>query len=301
MIKLPHESFGFILRTYSDTNEKIVYRLSHRSVAMKAGLRERDHVIEINGVNISDENHNQVKSRITFSGHELRLLVVSKEDMQWFKNNCLVPKSEDCIRCTPDTGHSESPRVQNPVHRQQNGATEKKPLDRSVSDMPEYRQSASVVPFNGVRVLPEGEFPQPQSLRQSYHEEDEEDGRTVVSKMPQPVPRRKSRSGSIIAIHGVVASMPIEEIQMDEVQNSGSKSGSDSGLSSGVAHDPDPERELNHRVGLPNLNKSAAEFKQQISQVDEESGKRKNRKYRKNNRDNENNNGKFNPGIERQI
>lgn len=97
MTKSAHEDFGFVLRTYKDTQEKLIVRLDRNSVAQRTGIREMDHVIEINGVNVAKENHSQACGRIRNHGNELSFLVVADKDMMWFRRQSLVPRAKDCM------------------------------------------------------------------------------------------------------------------------------------------------------------------------------------------------------------
>lgn len=120
LIKSPgqRESYGFVLRTYHDTMEKMIVRVDGDGIAIRTGIKEMDFLIEVNGVNVSRENHQQVTSRIRNSMDEISLLVVSPEDMTWFRRNSRVPKSSEAVMIeTPGrAGRSEvtvrdSPRL----------------------------------------------------------------------------------------------------------------------------------------------------------------------------------------------
>ena len=97
LIRTPgqRESYGFVLRTYHDTMEKMIVRLDENGIAMKTGVKDMDFLIEVDGVNVSKENHQQVTSRIRNAADEISLLVVSPDDMVWFRRNSKVPKSAD--------------------------------------------------------------------------------------------------------------------------------------------------------------------------------------------------------------
>lgn len=97
LIKSSHEPFGFVLRTYRDTNEKVIVRMDRNGIAQRTGLKEMDYIIEINGVNVAKENHNQVTARINSLGNELSLLVVGVKDMQWFRRQSIIPRAKDCV------------------------------------------------------------------------------------------------------------------------------------------------------------------------------------------------------------
>lgn len=60
-----------------------------------AGLRVNDIIIEINGVFVGKDTHQQVTDRIkAHSDDEVRLLVVTEAEMDIYRNYGLVPSSE---------------------------------------------------------------------------------------------------------------------------------------------------------------------------------------------------------------
>jgi hypothetical protein len=106
MSKAWDDDFGFILRTYKDTQEKVIVKVDKNSVAERTGIRENDHVIEINGVNVAKENHSQTCERIKNHGNALSLLVVGAKDMIWFRRQSVVPKAQDCVVFTTRPSNS---------------------------------------------------------------------------------------------------------------------------------------------------------------------------------------------------
>lgn len=92
LIKRPGESFGFSLRTYEDTKEKVITRVDRGLPADVTGVRETDVVIEIDGANVTKDSHRMITARITTASKEIKLLVVSQNDMKWYKANGISPK-----------------------------------------------------------------------------------------------------------------------------------------------------------------------------------------------------------------
>ena len=53
--------------------------MDEKSPAAAAGLKKGDIIIEINGVNVTRENHSQIVARIKASGDSTVLLVADRE------------------------------------------------------------------------------------------------------------------------------------------------------------------------------------------------------------------------------
>ena len=77
------------------------------SPSQAAGLKDGDRIVEVNGVNIGNENHQQVVTRIKAGGEEVRLLVVDAETDAIYKENKQVVRGD-----SPDVVHltAERPR-----------------------------------------------------------------------------------------------------------------------------------------------------------------------------------------------
>lgn len=105
----PKGEYGFVLRTYLDSNEQQVVKVEKNSVADRSGVQEKDLVIEINGINISNENHVQVTNRIKNTGSQLSLLVLTPKDFLWYKKQKKIPKASEAIviKTTPRDSTSE--------------------------------------------------------------------------------------------------------------------------------------------------------------------------------------------------
>jgi hypothetical protein len=98
------QGFGFNLHAEKTRNGQFIGKVDANSPAEAAGLKEKDRIIEVNYVNISNENHQQVVKRIR-SGLELDgknydnevvLLVVDEEaDNHYKKLNQVVKSNMD--------------------------------------------------------------------------------------------------------------------------------------------------------------------------------------------------------------
>lgn len=97
------QGYGFNLHAERSRLGQHIGKVDANSPAESAGLREGDRIIEVNLVNISNENHQQVVKRIR-SGlerdgetheDEVLLLVVDRHTDEWFKSRGIVVRSSN--------------------------------------------------------------------------------------------------------------------------------------------------------------------------------------------------------------
>lgn len=94
LIKWPDfDGYGFNLHAERSNPGQFVGKIDDDSPAQMAGLREGDRIVEVNGVNISEETHRQVVERIKSDPQQTKLLVVDQETDLWYKEQDLVVKS----------------------------------------------------------------------------------------------------------------------------------------------------------------------------------------------------------------
>ncbi|NXR83280.1 NHRF3 protein, partial [Pycnonotus jocosus] len=74
--KKPEKKYGFFLRIEEDTAGHIIRNVGHNSPAEKAGLKDGDRVLRVNGVFVDKEEHAQVVEIIRKSGNSVVLLVL---------------------------------------------------------------------------------------------------------------------------------------------------------------------------------------------------------------------------------
>ncbi|KAK9497327.1 hypothetical protein O3M35_004666 [Rhynocoris fuscipes] len=79
------EGYGFNLHAEKGKPGQYIGKVDDNSPADAAGLKEGDRIIEVNGVNISLDNHKQVVQRIKTLKNETKLLVVDAESDAYFK------------------------------------------------------------------------------------------------------------------------------------------------------------------------------------------------------------------------
>eukprot|EP00094_Tigriopus_californicus_P005035 TCALIF_04849-PA protein Name:"Similar to SLC9A3R1 Na(+)/H(+) exchange regulatory cofactor NHE-RF1 (Homo sapiens)" AED:0.17 eAED:0.17 QI:0/-1/0/1/-1/1/1/0/272 len=103
------DGYGFNLHAEKSRPGQYIGKVDESSPAEKAGLKEGDRIIEVNGVNINHENHKQVVSRIKASPNETRLLVVDAEAENFFKDHDIVIHGElsNVLRMSSEPGPAQ--------------------------------------------------------------------------------------------------------------------------------------------------------------------------------------------------
>ncbi|NXP89240.1 NHRF3 protein, partial [Passerina amoena] len=74
--KKPQKKYGFFLRVEQDTAGHIIRNVERDSPADRAGLRDGDRVLRVNGVFVDKEEHAQVVEMVRNSGNSVVLLVL---------------------------------------------------------------------------------------------------------------------------------------------------------------------------------------------------------------------------------
>ena len=102
------QGYGFNLHAEKTRNGQFIGKVDPHSPAEAAGLKEKDRIIEVNYVNISNENHQQVVKRIrggleldgSIIENEVVLLVVDEETDNHYKklNQVVRSNMDDVIR-----------------------------------------------------------------------------------------------------------------------------------------------------------------------------------------------------------
>jgi len=87
------DGFGFTLISEKTDGSQIIGKIEENSPASAGGLRARDKIIEIDGVNVTRENHTQVVERIRSGGGETRLLVADQECQDYHDDKDIVIRS----------------------------------------------------------------------------------------------------------------------------------------------------------------------------------------------------------------
>ncbi|CAL1530421.1 unnamed protein product, partial [Lymnaea stagnalis] len=95
VVKWPEfQGYGFNLHAEKGKAGQFIGKVDENSPAETAGLKEGDRIVEVNGINIGNENHQQVVTRIKSGGEETRLLVVDNETDNWYKDQKKVVRGD---------------------------------------------------------------------------------------------------------------------------------------------------------------------------------------------------------------
>ncbi|GFS01526.1 Na(+)/H(+) exchange regulatory cofactor NHE-RF1 [Elysia marginata] len=86
--------YGFNLHAEKGKAGQFIGQVDDGSPAQAGGLKEGDRIVEVNNINIGNENHQQVVTRIKSGGEETRLLVVDNETDNWYKDQKKVVKGD---------------------------------------------------------------------------------------------------------------------------------------------------------------------------------------------------------------
>eukprot|EP00096_Caligus_rogercresseyi_P000195 TRINITY_DN1052_c0_g1_i6.p1 TRINITY_DN1052_c0_g1~~TRINITY_DN1052_c0_g1_i6.p1 ORF type:complete len:357 (+),score=120.10 TRINITY_DN1052_c0_g1_i6:131-1201(+) len=100
------DGYGFNLHAEKSRPGQYVGKVDEGSPAEAAGLREGDKIIQVNGTNISSENHKQVVSRIKSIPNETELLVVDVETERVYREAGTEISREDAVVISSSTSSS---------------------------------------------------------------------------------------------------------------------------------------------------------------------------------------------------
>ncbi|CAL1573910.1 unnamed protein product [Knipowitschia caucasica] len=96
------ESYGFYLRMERGQNGHIIRNITPGGIAERSGLRDGDRLLEVNCCFVDDVSHQEVSRRISLSGNQMSLLVLSGDEYEQLKSKnddlrhlATVTKNED--------------------------------------------------------------------------------------------------------------------------------------------------------------------------------------------------------------
>ena len=98
--------YGFNLHAEKGKVGQYIGKVDEGSPSAITGLKENDRIVEVNGVNVGNENHQQVVERIKANPNETKLLVVDKETDAYYREKKMVIRSDQPnveIRECPDS------------------------------------------------------------------------------------------------------------------------------------------------------------------------------------------------------
>jgi len=84
------DGYGFNLHGEKSKPGQYIGKVDKDSPAELAGLRGKDRIVEVNGTNISNENHKQVVQRIKAVPNETKLLVLDESAEEYYKSRNIV-------------------------------------------------------------------------------------------------------------------------------------------------------------------------------------------------------------------
>lgn len=169
LVKWPDfDGYGFNLHGEKSKPGQYIGKVDKDSPAELAGLKANDRIIEVNGTNISIENHKQVVQRIKAISNETKLLVVDEEADKFYKSrNITIKGSLPNVTCmkTPvprpatmnnatvvlTPVNNETVNGNGSVHSEEDRATQVSDSG-SGSSIPVRRQISSKIPFNSHQV-----------------------------------------------------------------------------------------------------------------------------------------------------
>ncbi|CAG0915998.1 unnamed protein product [Notodromas monacha] len=92
------DGYGFHLQAIKSKPGQFIGKIDDDSPAEKAGLKQGDRIVEVNGVNINNENHLQVVERIKANPQTVDLLVVDPECFAYYnEKNMVIESSGDDV------------------------------------------------------------------------------------------------------------------------------------------------------------------------------------------------------------
>ncbi|XP_072434169.1 Na(+)/H(+) exchange regulatory cofactor NHE-RF3 [Chiloscyllium punctatum] len=96
------EGYGFILNAIKGVQGQFIKQVIKDSTAEEAGLQVNDILIEVNGINVETDTHEELIEKIKTSDDKLSMLVIRKEEYDHYKETN-TPTSANAIRMpTPE-------------------------------------------------------------------------------------------------------------------------------------------------------------------------------------------------------
>jgi len=87
------QGYGFNLHAEKGKPGQYIGTVDPQSPAESAGLREGDRIVEVNGTNVSMENHQQVVERVKTVADETTFLVVDDRTEEYYRERKIVVSS----------------------------------------------------------------------------------------------------------------------------------------------------------------------------------------------------------------
>lgn len=132
------QGYGFNLHAEKGKAGQYIGKVDEGSPSEAAGLKDGDRIVEVNGVNIGNENHQQVVTRIKAGGDEVKLLVVDAETDRIYKENKQVVRSDlpEVVHLTAKRPHPDEQENDTGSHRSSGGGDDDRKSNRSERSEP---------------------------------------------------------------------------------------------------------------------------------------------------------------------
>ncbi|XP_030059617.1 Na(+)/H(+) exchange regulatory cofactor NHE-RF3 isoform X2 [Microcaecilia unicolor] len=88
-------TYGFSLKTTQGIKGIFLSNLVPNGAAVKAGVHENDRIIEVNGVNVENDTHEQVGNKVKNSGDHVLFLLTDKETEEYYHKKKLKLNAEN--------------------------------------------------------------------------------------------------------------------------------------------------------------------------------------------------------------
>uniref|UniRef100_A0A8C6Z397 PDZ domain containing 1 n=1 Tax=Nothoprocta perdicaria TaxID=30464 RepID=A0A8C6Z397_NOTPE len=86
--------YGFSLKTTEGQKGLYIVEISSQGAAAKAGVKNNDRLIEINGKNVENNKHEEVVEKVKKSGNHVMFLLTDEETDQYYKSQKMVLSKE---------------------------------------------------------------------------------------------------------------------------------------------------------------------------------------------------------------
>ncbi|KAK3101213.1 hypothetical protein FSP39_001810 [Pinctada imbricata] len=194
LVKWPDfQGYGFNLHAERGKAGQFIGKVDDGSPALAAGLKDGDRIVEINGINIGNENHQQVVGRIKAGGDEVTILVVDSETDKYYKDMKQIVRND-----LPEVVKMSAAR------EQQNG--EDNPDNQPESEPPSEPSEPEP---------PREPSPEPEPEREPEPEPEPEPAKEE-ERLPEPEPEQVSTQEDTPAVEEVVVNANGVNVEEDD-------------------------------------------------------------------------------------
>jgi len=175
------QGYGFTLHHNKSLGLQEIGKVDENSPAAAAGLKAQDIIIEINGINVTRENHKQIVERIKSSGDSTRFLVVDEQCKEYHDHHGNIISSE-----MPNIVHisSERGQAQQEASSESTGQAQSQPESRRMSTSSSEssgEDEGAVRKADGLATVQEGSERSSSDDDDGYAKSDEEEEKEDVT------------------------------------------------------------------------------------------------------------------------